>query len=364
MHFVMWATRSLLPALFAMTAATAARAKGATLDAAIGAIAPGVKKWASVCVVTTQPEGTLSFSWQDYADSGNATDFWPASAIKLYAVVAALELLTERGFPLETSVGFEHREPDGRWVLDAARAVPEMLHAIFHESSNVDYTLLLRMVGIDRINTMFLTPERGFPHSALMRGYVLGRPYGYVREEPQRITLRAAESGKTTVLEHVWSGRSYSAERGGTVIDARTGNVTSPRELAECLRRVLFQEHLPEAERYHLTAAQLAFLQHGSGGLTGLETTAPESGPFAWKGGIDGVFPHARFFHKCGVITNYALEVAAVDDSAQTGTQFILVPVVNAGEASEPQRGQEIIRQMARVIAQWVQSESGVSRGQ
>ena len=241
-------------------------------------------------------------------------------------------------------------------MLDGARTVPEMLHAVFHHSSNVDYTLLLRMVGIDRINTQFLTPERGFPHSALMRGYVLGRPYGYVREEPQRITLRTADGSKTATYEHAWSGRFYADERGCTVIDARTGNVTSAREMAECLRRVLFHEHLPEVERYRLTAVQITFLRYGGGGLTGLETTATDSDPIAWKDAIDGVFPKARFFHKCGVISNYALDLAAVDDSAQSGTRFILVPVVNAGEATTPERGQTFIRQMSRAIAQWVRS--------
>ena len=326
------------------------------LDAALDAIAPGVKKWASVCVITTQPDGGPRFTWHEYANSGDATDFWPASAIKLYAAVAALELLAENDFPLETVVIFEHRAPDGGWVLDGARTVPEMLHAVFHHSSNVDYTLLLRMVGIDRINTQFLTPERGFPHSALMRGYVIERPYGYVREEPQRITLRAAEGSKTATHEHTWSGRYYAAERGGTIIDARTGNVTSARELAECLRRVLFHEHLPEIERYRLTAAQLAFLRSGGGGLTGLETRAPASDPLAWKDAIDSLFPKARFFHKCGVISNYALDLAAVDDMAQSGTRFILVPVVNAGESTKPERGQAFIRQMSRAIAEWVRN--------
>ena len=46
------------------------------------------------------------------------------------------------------------------------------------------------MVGIDRINTNLLTKNRGFPRSALMRGYVRHRPYLYVPNEPQRITVQ------------------------------------------------------------------------------------------------------------------------------------------------------------------------------
>ena len=346
----------LFGAIFFATTALAqytAFASPPELDAALDAIAPGIKKWATVCVITAPGDGTPRFDWHDYGDTGNATDFWPASTIKLYAAVAALELCNERGFPLDTVVTFEHRENDGAWTLDCARTMREMLSEIFRRSSNEDYTLLLRLVGIDRINTQFFIPERGFPHTALMRGYVLGRPCGYVREEPQRITLRATD-GRAETFEHTWSGRFYAQERGGTIIDARTGNVTSPRELAECLRRVLFAEHIPAADRYRLTTEQLAFLRHGGAGLTGLETRVESSGPAAWKNGLDAVFPQARFFHKCGEISNYALEVACVDDSAASGQHFILVPVIAAGEESQPVHGDVLIGEMSRAIGKWV----------
>ena len=331
----------------------AARAGSPELDAAIERVAPGIKKWATICMVTPQENGTTAFEWIDFADTGSATDFWPASTIKLYTAVAALELLNEKGFPLDTIVTFEHGERDGRWVLDCARSAREMLSEVFRRSSNEDYTLLLRMVGIDRINTQFLTPERGFPHSALMRGYVLGRPYGYTREEPQRISLRAAD-GRETTFEHAWSGRFYAQERGCTVIDARTGNVTSPRELGECMRRVLFAEHIPASDQYRLTPEQLEFLRHGGDGLTGLETKVKDSGPAAWENGFNVSFPQARFFHKCGVISRYALEVACVDDTAASGKRFIAVPVIAAGEDTKPVDGEKLISEMSRAIVEWV----------
>jgi hypothetical protein len=40
--------------------------------------------------------------------------------------------------------------------LDYARTMPEMLSEVFLRSCGVDYTLLLRLVGIDRINTELL----------------------------------------------------------------------------------------------------------------------------------------------------------------------------------------------------------------
>jgi hypothetical protein len=340
------------------TPATAApaNASDSALDSALDGVAPELKKWATICVVTRDGDGGAQFNWRDYRDSGNAVDFWPASAIKLYAVVAALELINERGFPLDTAVIFERRENDGGWVLDCARSMREMISEVFRRSSNEDYTLLLRLVGIDRINTEFLTPAKGFSHSALMRGYVTGRPYGYVREEPQRLSLRTVGGEKTATHEHAWSGRFYAEERGPAVIDARTGNVTSLRELVECLRRVMFYEQLPEADRYQLTTGQLEFIRHGGGGLTGLETRTDASGPSAWKNGLDTTFPDARFYHKSGLISDYALEVAYLDDAAKSGKQFLFAAAVHAGSDSKPARGDALIGEMARRLGEWVKS--------
>ncbi len=326
----------------------------ADLTSVLDRIAPEIKKWATVVLVDWH-ENKPTFSWHDYKDSGQAQDFWPASCIKLYAAVAFLELLAAEGFPLATTVIFE-RQTDGCWELDCARTAKEMLSEVFRRSSNEDYTLLLRAVGIDRINTKFLRADRGFAKSALMRGYVTARPWVFPIKEPQRITLRSVD-GRTKILEHTWTGVSYSEQRGATIIDAKTGNVTTTREMAECLRRILYHEHLPEHERYHFTAEQLDFLRHGSGGLVGLKTKAKESGPAAWTGGVESVFPHATFYHKCGLISNYCLEVAAVDDTKDSGKSFLLVPAINAGYATKPDGGEKLLGGMARAIAEWVRGQ-------
>jgi len=162
--------------------------QAAVLDDLLGDISPDVKKWATVVLV----KGEFSepaFEWFHYRDSAEAVDFWPASTIKIYTVVAALEYINELGVPTDCALVFEHKDKD-RWTLDSARTMREMISEVFRRSSNEDYTLLLRFVGIDRINTKFLIPERGFPHSALMRDYITHRPPLYVNEEPQRITVR------------------------------------------------------------------------------------------------------------------------------------------------------------------------------
>ena len=325
----------------------------AELDAALAAVAPEIEKWCTLIVVEgTGPQTT--FKRYQYRQTGAAQNFWPASCIKLYTMVAALESLTEQGLSLDTVVSFE-RQVEGKWLMDCARSVREMFSEICRRSSNEDYTLLLRWVGLDRINTQFLTPDKGFTKSALMRGYVNTgtRPYGYVQEQPQRITLRDV-SGKEVKLEHHWEGKSYSEERGGTIIDEKKGNVTTAVDLAECMRRVMFHEVLKPEEQYRLSADQLTMLRHGGDGLTGLATTNPDSGPFAWTKAVESVFPRAKFYHKCGIISNYALEVAYVDDEHDSGKRFILVPVINAGLSTKPVSGEILVGQMSKAAALWV----------
>jgi len=246
--------------------------------------------------------------------------------------------------PLDCALVFERRT-GGRCGLDCARSMREMISEVFRRSSNEDYTLLLRFVGVDRINTKFLIPERGFPHSALMRGYVKPRPYLFVRTEPQRITVRSAD-GRTKVVEHVWSGRSYSEERGATVISSTTGNCTSTGELADCLRRVMFHERLPASERYNLTQEQVEFLREGGAGLTGLRNKL--AGAFAWEGSVSKVFPKARFYHKAGRISTHTLDVAYIEDEA-SGARFVLCVAAESGK-------EQTVTIMSKAVAEWVRA--------
>jgi hypothetical protein len=315
------------------------------LDAALDAVAPDLAKWGSVCLVKEQAGKTV-FEWHDYRDTGQKTDFWPASTIKLPAAIAAVEWLNEHQLDLDAALTFQHQEKDGRWITDAARTPREMLSEVFRRSSNEDYTLLLRLTGIDWLHERFFTAERGFPKTALMRGYTAARPWAYLREEPQRIVH------PRVTLTHQWRGRSYAAERGCTIIDSQTGNVTTTRELCETLRRIMFHEQIEPAERFRITSEQVRFLREGGDGFTGLETRGADSGPSAWKGAAETVFPGARYFHKSGLISNYALELACIDARAQNGPCYLIALAVNAGHAS-PVHGEELIRQMSLAVARW-----------
>lgn len=317
------------------------------LDAALDGTQPGTNKWATVCLVK-EVEGKTTFEWHDYRDTGRKTDFWPASTIKLPAAIAAIELLNEHKLDLDASLTFQHQEKDGRWITDAARTPREMISEVFRRSSNEDYTLLLRLTGIDWLHEHFFTAERGFPKTALMRGYTAARPWVYLRDEPQRI------SHCSVTLTHQWRGRSYAAERGCTIIDTQTGNMSTTRELCDTLRRVMFHDQIEPSERFHITSEQARFFREGSEGFTGLETRGVDSGPSAWKGAAEMVYPKARYFHKSGLISNYALDLACIDARAQNGPCYLIALAVNAGHAS-PVHGDELIRQLSFAVARWVE---------
>ncbi len=316
----------------------------AKIDAAIEAAAPDTPKWASVCVATGTQDDP-AFAWHHYRDSETSIDFWPASVVKLYTAVASCELLNEFGLPTDSLMLF-HR-PDDRfehgWRVEAARMFPEMCSGIFRESTNDDYTMQLRFVGLDRLNGRFFTKGNGFEHTALMRGYVHDPPHVYERQLPQKITVIDPVSEQRVGVEHTWSGTSYAENLGAHVLDSKTGNCSPTRDMVECLRRVLFHEHIPGDERYDLTPDQLELLREGRDGYTGLRNTEYAYG---WTDAAEHVFPDARFYHKSGSISTHVLDCGAVFDEA-SGVRYLFAVATEAKEKGA-------CREISKAIAAWV----------
>ncbi len=317
--------------------------KGAeSLETLLDAVHPDTKKWATVIRVQN-PNDSPSFETKHYQGSETDRDFWPASTIKLYTVVAVLEWLNQEQLPLDTTLTFCRQDSSRQWIIDCARTYPEMVSEVFRRSSNEDYTLLLRSLGIDQINQTFFTPEKGFPHTALMRDYITYRPALYVNEEPQRI-IASTSTGVQRVFEHVWSGTSYSKLAGATALSETTGNCTTTAELANCLRRLLFHSQIPESERFNLSTEQARWICEGDPerGVIGLENRL--AGPYGWEKSGEIVFPNARYFHKAGLISTYVLDLCYLTDQ-ESDNHLILALAARSGE-------EQVIRDMARTIYQ------------
>lgn len=312
------------------------------LESILGSVEEDVRKWATVIRVS-DPGSDPTFQTYHLGDSRDSVAFWPASTIKLYTVIAVLEWMNRKGFPLDSTFTFSRIKKGGTgdWVMDCSRTYPEMVSEVFRRSSNEDYTLLLRAIGIDAINRDFLIPEKGFPHSALMRDYVTYRPIVYENREPQRVRVTRPD-GRSHVFEHQWSGISYAEQRGATALSSTTGNCTSTAELANCLRRLLFHDSIGEHERFELTSAQAKWICEGDPerGVVGLENRF--AGPYGWEKSGELVYPEARFFHKAGLISSYCLDVCYLSDS-RSDTHLILSLAARSGD-------EEVIRKMAHAI--------------
>ena len=331
----------IIIALAILPALTPIRAEE-PLDSLLNPIYPEIQKWATVIRVN-EPETAPVFTTTHFADSKDSVAFWPASTIKLYTVIAVLEWMNANRLPEDTSFTYSRQTSDKEWITDCSRTFIEMMSEVFRRSSNEDYTLLLRTLGIDAINTTFLIPAKGFPHSALMRDYVTYRPAVYENEEPQRIRAITPD-GSIRYFEHRWSGTSYAAQRGATALSSTTGNCTSTAELADCLRRLIFHDSIPAPQRFAISTKQARLICEGDPdrGVIGLENRL--AGAYGWQQSGELVFPKARFFHKAGLISTYALDVCYLTDP-ESDKHLILALAAHSGE-------EQVIRDMARTIYQ------------
>lgn len=295
--------------------------------------------WATFLHLTPDGDG-----WNEarhtYQETGDQHDFWPASVIKIYPAVSALELIKEWNVSLDAEVSFYHRGDGDDWTFDITRSVRDMIHGSFNCSSNTDYTLLLRLAGMDWMNTNFLTPDKGFLSSALMRGYISDRPWVYERDEEQLVLI----TEDTTSIErtHQWSGYSFADDRGCTIYNtAGTANCSTPDDMVEVMRRIVFHEALPEDEKYDVRLEDLVWLRDGGDTLQ----MSNKSCSTPWEG-IRNVMPEAELHHKGGLVSQYALGVHHVYD-VETNARYILALVTKSTSTALLKTLSEEIARMA-----------------
>jgi len=278
------------------------------LDNVVDMMRGTVPAWVELIYVR-DPERRPEFFNYSYDDTSARRDFWPASTIKMYVATAALVLLEEYGMSLDAEATFYRRaDPDDEWIEDTTASFREMIYDIFDFSSNSTYTLLLRFAGIDWLNTDFFSTANGFQETALLVGYVNDRPYRYSTGEEQRIVVR--EGARSRERTHAWSGVRYDDRAGCTVRYGTYANCSSPRDMAEHLRRLMFHETNPPSERFTLRESDLDWMRYGDARPVMNQATNP------YVNGIRRVFPEALYYHKAGRVSAYALDLHYVDDRA------------------------------------------------
>ena len=255
----------------------------AALIASIGyRFPPGANVYAAKI---TKEAGGLTY--EDFEGGGGALgrNFWPASSIKVFAAVGALEYIGQQGFTGAATVNFGSGAP---------RTVRSIYDGAIRISDNADYDLLVEIAGVDWLNKEFLTPARGFPRTVIQRSYTVG---GNLRATPA-ITL--SEGGRTVTIP---------ARNGKVDTDCAQGQCSDLFEMSESVRRVVLhneittdvpdtlgrtvyrivQESLTNARR-HAAGSTVDITVRDAGGLAvEIVNTAGEAGEPGGGHGIPGL---------------------------------------------------------------------------
>jgi hypothetical protein len=269
------------------------------LDASLAALGYRLPPGAAVYAAKIGRDGS-GLAYDDYQAGGGAlaSNFWPASSVKLLAAVGALEFVGAQGFTGAATVRFGNGTPlTIRSIYDAAIRL----------SSNPDYDLLVRIAGVDWLNNQFLTPARGFPVTVIQKSYTAA---GNVADTP---ALTITEGGRTATIPARATGNDRSCAQ---------VNCSNLFELSESVRRVVLNNEIPESERFHIVPADAAALTDALLGAEGWFEPAVAK--------VLG--PAARIYGKPGwVPDNDCLDVTLIEARGQRYLLSATVPESQGG---------------------------------
>lgn len=183
----------------------------------------------------------------DHGGLATRVDGWnPASTIKLYAAVSALERLHGLGFGPSAKVTFHYPRGDKTFLVE------QLFEESVHKSDNIAHNRLVQLAGFDGLNGPRGTLRRaGLHQSAIMRAYAASQ----WEAEGHEKSLRA--SPRITLRQ--WAGRGKRARKntlpaavGAAKTDCHGAACTSLSDLGRMMCRLMLHEQLPASRRLHL----------------------------------------------------------------------------------------------------------------
>ncbi len=197
----------------------------------------------------------------DYGGLAARVDGWnPASTIKLYAAVSAIERLDRLGYGPDTTVTFHYPRGDKTFTLE------KLFEDAVHWSNNLAHNRMVQLAGFDQLNGPNGTLKRaGLHQSAIMRAYASGDwvAEGHAKSlrAAPRITLRQPSSGRYKARKN-----TLPASEGKAQTECRNAACTSISDLGKMMCRLMLHEQLPAAHRLQLgkgatQGPMLAFLR-------------------------------------------------------------------------------------------------------
>lgn len=215
-----------------------------------GFAAPDTFKAIVIEIVPSADGGYTYYPMDFNGTSRDRDNWWPASTVKLYAAVAALEQLQVLGFdPTKTQVTYEYE--DG----PVTQSFEEILRRAITDSKNPEFDRLVDIVGSRRLNRRFLVAKNGIKDTVMLRCYS-GRTSNL---ETGKCSNRVSPALmlKSGQKETVVPVRTFTDE----LVCEREGNCTTLADLTEVTRRIMLHESLPKAERFRLGDKALLLLR-------------------------------------------------------------------------------------------------------
>lgn len=203
-------------------------------------------------VTLDAPAGANIVAERYFAWGATAQDpsFNPASTVKIFAAIAALERVRANGFSPRAVATF-HDPGHG----SHRHTVRELVEKALVESSNHSYNRLVQLAGYDYLNGRVLSAARGIKRSGIHKPYARSTwmpltGAGTLRDSP-RIELRERSRRRT-----------LPARRGsGSYPCAYSAACTTVRDLAEGMRRLMLHEQLPPGQRLKLSDREILLMR-------------------------------------------------------------------------------------------------------
>ncbi len=184
----------------------------------------------------------------DYRGTSSQNSGWnPASAVKIFAAIAALKRIDELGFSSKAKVTFNGSKP-------YTSTVGALIEAAIIQSDNIAYNRVVQLASFDKLHKEILTANYGITQTALNRGYQLSTWQGMGENASFRVApaITITEGKKTTKLP------AYNVK---TPSVCSSTACTSLQDLAESTRRLMLQEQLPASESFNLKREDLLVLR-------------------------------------------------------------------------------------------------------
>ncbi len=188
----------------------------------------------------------VTYDWQGTSD--RVSGWNPASTVKIFSAVSAIELMRRQGFPKGADVVVTTSAGERSYPF--TKLLSESLWA----SDNLAHDRLTLLAGFDDLHDSRGTLARaGLQHSAVMRAYQ-GKDWeaqGFDRSfrDSPALTLRTRQ--RTVVVP---------ARQGGAKVDCGGAACTSLQELSKFMCVTMLHEHLPAARQLPIATKQDGYL--------------------------------------------------------------------------------------------------------